>query len=181
MPKPKLCKVCRISFEPRATTQVVCSWQCSIAYTNQEKAKRERKEYREKKEKLKSLREWLGEAQVVYNRYIRELKKGMPCVSCGQHRTVYDAGHYRSVGAAPQLRFTDDNVWPQCIPCNQHKSGNAIEYRIRLVKLIGQDRVEALENNNEIKKWTIEEAKSIKVSYNHKLKLLRKGVSNERN
>lgn len=175
MPKPKSCKVCKAKFEPRSTTQMVCSWQCSIAYTNKEKAKRERKDYLEKKEKLKTLREWLGEAQIVFNRYIRELRKDMPCVSCGQYRTVYDAGHYRSVGAAPQLRFNEENVWPQCIPCNQHKSGNAIEYRIRLVKLIGAEKVEALENNNEIKKWSIDEAKNIKVSYNHKLKLLRNG------
>ena len=39
--KPKKCKVCKKAFEPRATTQVVCSWQCSIAYTSKEKEKRE--------------------------------------------------------------------------------------------------------------------------------------------
>ena len=173
MPKPKSCKVCKAKFEPRATTQVVCSWQCSIAYTNQEKAKRERKEYREKKEKLKTLREWLGEAQVVFNRYIRELRKDMPCVSCGKYRSVYDAGHYRSVGAAPQLRFNENNVWPQCVPCNQHRSGNAVEYRIGLVKLIGADEVEKLENSNEMIKYSIDDAKNIKLKYNNKIKELR--------
>ena len=172
--KPKKCKVCKKAFEPRASTQVVCSWQCSLVHTSKEKEKRERKDYREKKEALKTRREWLKEAQVVFNRYIRERDKDLPCVSCAQHRNSYDAGHYRSVGAAPQLRFNEDNVHKQCVHCNQHKSGNAIDYRINLVKRIGLERVEALESNNEPAKYTIEDAKEIKKLYNEKLKLLTK-------
>ena len=173
-PKPKTCKVCKVKFTPRASTQVVCSWQCSLAYTSKEKEKRERKDYREKKEALKTRSEWLKEAQVVFNRYIRERDKDLPCVSCVQHRNSYDAGHYRSVGAAPQLRFNEDNVHKQCVHCNQHKSGNAIDYRINLVKRIGLERVEALESDNESAKYTIEDAKEIKKLYNEKLKLLTK-------
>jgi len=172
--KPKKCKVCKKAFEPRASTQVVCSWQCSLAYTSKEKEKRERKDYREKKEALKTRSEWLKEAQVVFNRYIRERDKDLPCVSCVQHRNSYDAGHYRSVGAAPQLRFNEDNVHKQCVHCNQHKSGNAIDYRINLVKRIGLERVEALESDNEPAKYSIEDAKEIKKLYNEKLKLLTK-------
>ena len=174
--KPKKCKVCKKVFEPRATTQVVCSWQCSIAYTSKEKEKRDRKDYREKKEKLKTRSEWLKEAQVIFNRFIRMRDAHLPCVSCGQHRNSYDAGHYRSVGAAPQLRFNEDNVHKQCVHCNQHKSGNAIDYRINLVKRIGQDKVEYLESCNDPVKYTIEDAKEIKRLYNEKLKELRKGI-----
>ena len=171
--KHKTCKVCKKAFEPRASTQVVCSWQCSLAYTSKEKEKRERKDYREKKEALKTRSEWLKEAQVVFNRYIRERDALLPCVSCVQHRNSYDAGHYRSVGAAPQLRFNEDNVHKQCVHCNQHKSGNAIDYRINLVKRIGIERVEKLESDNEPAKFTIEDAKEIKKLYNEKLKLLK--------
>lgn len=173
-PKTKSCKVCKVKFIPRASTQVVCSWQCSLAYTSKEKIKRERKDYREKKEALKTRSEWLKEAQVVFNRYIRERDKDLPCVSCVQHRNSYDAGHYRSVGAAPQLRFNEDNVHKQCVHCNQHKSGNAIDYRINLVKRIGLERVELLESCNDPVKYTIEDAKEIKKLYNEKLKLLAK-------
>ena len=171
--KSKKCKVCKQAFEPRATTQVVCSWQCSLVHTSKEKEKRERKDYREKKEALKTRSEWLKEAQVVFNRYIRERDKDLPCVSCVQHRNSYDAGHYRSVGAAPQLRFNEDNVHKQCVHCNQHKSGNAIDYRINLVKRIGIERVEKLESDNEPAKYTIEDAKEIKKLYNEKLKQLK--------
>jgi len=79
------------------------------------------------------------------------------------------------VGAAPQLRFDERNVHKQCVPCNQHKSGNAIEYRIGLCRRIGQTVVELLETSNEIKRWTIEEAKEIKATYKAKLKELRDG------
>lgn len=175
-PKQKSCKVCKTKFSPRASTQVVCSWQCSIAYTSNEKIKRERKEYREKKEQLKTRSEWLKDAQVMFNRYIRERDENLPCISCNTHRTHYDAGHYRSVGAAPQLRFNEDNVHKQCVHCNQHKSGNAVEYRINLVRRIGVERVENLESCNDPIKYTIEDAKEIKRLYNEKLKELRKGI-----
>ncbi len=174
--KPKKCKTCGSLFEPRASTQVVCSWQCSIAYTSKEKVKRERKEYREKKEQLKTRSEWLKDAQVIFNRYIRERDENLPCISCNTHHTHYDAGHYRSVGAAPQLRFNEDNVHKQCVHCNQHKSGNAVEYRINLVRRIGIERVENLESCNDPIKYTIEDAKEIKRLYNEKLKELRKGI-----
>ena len=177
--KAKRCKVCGLIFQPRASTQVVCSWQCAAAFTAKEKEKRDRQEYRQKKQELKSRRDWLNDAQVVFNRYIRERDKGLPCVSCGRKTDNPQAGHYRSVGAAPQHRFCEDNVWAQCVSCNMHKSGNAIEYRINLIKRIGTERVEWLENNNDVVKWTIEQAKQIKELYNRKLKLLRKGASNE--
>jgi hypothetical protein len=62
------------------------------------------------------------------------------------------------------------------VHCNQHKSGNAVEYRINLVKRIGQDKVEYLESCNDPVKYTIEDAKEIKRLYNEKLKELRKGI-----
>ena len=178
--KLKKCRICNATFEPRASTQVVCSWQCASVFTAKEKEKRDRKEYREKKEALKSRRDWLNDAQTAFNAYIRERDKNLPCISCGRHHTgQYHAGHYRSVAAASQLRYNEDNVHKQCQPCNTHKSGNAIEYRINLVKRIGLEKVEKLENDNTVVKWTIEQAKQIKELYNKKLKLLRKGASNE--
>jgi hypothetical protein len=45
-----------------------------------------------------------------------------------------------------------------------------LEYRIRLVKRIGQDRVDALENNNDIVRLTIEEIVEIKRYYKEQLK-----------
>ena len=174
--KPKKCKTCGSLFEPRASTQVVCSWQCASAFTAKEKEKRDRQEYRQKKQELKSRRDWLNDAQTAFNAYIRFRDDKLPCVSCGRHHTgQYHAGHYRSVAAASQLRFNEDNVHKQCMPCNTHKSGNAVEYRINLVKRIGLERVEALEADNEPRKWTIDELKELKQKYKDKLKELKRG------
>lgn len=190
--KEKACKACGKPFLPRTSTQHACSVLCAYKLVeakkaeNQRKAKvrvkrdterfakAERKADNEKREALKSRREVLNDAQRVFNKFIRLRDKDQPCISCGEHRNTYDAGHYRSVGAAPQLRFNEHNVHKQCVHCNQHKSGNAIEYRIGLVKRIGADAVAELECNNQVVKWTPEEARAIKAHYQDKIKVLQK-------
>lgn len=143
--------------------------ECAAEYARQVREKEERKELRARKEKLKTRSQWLKEAQIEFNRYIRERDRDLPCISCGRfHGGSYDAGHYRSVGAAPQLRFNEDNCHKQCVPCNQHKSGNAIEYRRGLVERIGLQRVAILEANSETISWTIDDAKRIKAEYKAK-------------
>lgn len=164
------CKVCRVEYKKWRMTQKVCgSVECAAEYARQVREKEERKELRARKEKLKTRTQWLKEAQIEFNRYIRERDRDLPCISCGRfHGGSYDAGHYRSVGAAPQLRFDEDNCHKQCVPCNQHKSGNAIEYRRGLVERIGLQRVAILEANSETIRWTIEDAKRIKAEYKAK-------------
>lgn len=172
------CKVCRSEYVKFRMAQKCCSPECAIEYARREREKKDRKETRTKLAALKTRAQWLKEAQVEFNRYIRERDRDLPCISCGRfHTGSHDAGHYRSIGAAPHLRFNEDNCWRQCVPCNQFKSGNAIEYRINLVKRIGVERVEALESNNEARKWTIAEAKEIKVAYRNKLKQLQSATA----
>lgn len=138
---------------------------------NAEKAKKEERRIDKlKRDELKTRRDWLNEAQVVFNRWIRLRDYLRPCISCGKENATWDAGHYRSVGAAPQLRFDEMNVHKQCVHCNQHKSGNAIEMRIGLVNRYGVEVVERLESTNESVKWTIEDAQRIKREYANKIK-----------
>jgi hypothetical protein len=151
-----------------------------VTRSNERLAKAQRKADAEKKEALKSRREVLNDTQRVFNKFIRLRDDALPCISCGEHRNTYDAGHYRSTAAAPQLRFNEDNVHKQCVHCNQHKSGNAIEYRIGLVKRIGTERVEALECNNQTVKWTAEEARAIKAQYQQKIKFLQQQTINSK-
>jgi hypothetical protein len=173
-PKPKKCAECRQEFMPYRSTQKVCSPACAQKLAEKKREKVERAADRQKRESLKTLRDYLKETQIVFNAYIRERDRDMPCISCGRHHTgSYDAGHYRSVGAAPQLRFNEDNCHKQCVPCNQFKSGNAVEYRIRLIGRIGLERVQALESECKPLKITIDEAKQIKALYKAKLKELK--------
>ncbi len=95
----------------------------------------------------------------------------MPCVSCGKNNEKqFHAGHYRSVGSCPELRFEELNVWRQCATCNTYLHGNLIEYRKELIKRIGVDKVECLEGAQPSNKLMIPEIKSKIVEYKLKLK-----------
>ena len=112
-------------------------------------------------------------AQSVFNSYIRERDSERPCISCGRnHGGQYHAGHYRSVGAHPELRFNEDNCHKQCSVCNNHKSGNIADYRIELIKRIGIEKVEWLEGPHDPNKYSCQDLKEIELAYKQKLKQL---------
>lgn len=175
--KSKQCKVCGNEFYPRTTLQKVCNIKCAIvlAHDRQEKKEQQarRKWKQETRKRLKTKSQWLKETQVVFNKYIRLRDLLQPCISCGRnHSGQIHAGHYRSVGACPELRFDEDNVHAQCAPCNNHLSGNIVEYRINLEKKIGKERLAKLEGPHEAKHYTIEEIQEIKQQYKLKIQKL---------
>lgn len=193
---PKRCKLksCRAKFEPKTPFHAFCSADCLGEFARQmnakitlaqiaDRAKRSerqaaRKEKRAGRERLKSRRDHEREAQTAFNAYIRERDRGETCICCGRWPKTpsnhqWDAGHYRTTAAAPQLRFDEDNCHKQLVSCNRGKSGNAVEYRKRLVLKIGLARVEALENNNAVAKRDIDELKAIRKAYQVKLRDLK--------
>ena len=183
--KPKKCRSCKQPFTPTRTLQVACSLPCALDVaqekrltaskrTEKAKAASDRKEVRKGRERLKTLRDLLAEAQAWCNKYVR-FRDGNKCISCGTTKPgiQYCAGHFRSRGAASHLRFNLDNIHVQCNKyCNSALSGNISAYRPALIEKIGLDRVLALENDNEPHKFTSEEAKEIKASFKLKLKEL---------
>lgn len=167
------CRVCKTKFQRFNTLQVVCSAKCALDYAREQERKKEARELRERKRALKTRSDWLKEAQVEFNKFIRERDADLPCISCGRHHQgQYHAGHYRTVGACPELRFNELNCHKQCAPCNNHKSGNIVEYRINLVAKIGQAAVEWLEGPHDPVKYTIDEIKEIKRLYRQKTREL---------
>lgn len=172
-PRKRKCAVCKEQFEPRSMTHKACKPECAALHAEAVRKAQERKVDRERRSALKTRQDWLREAQAAFNAFIRARDHDQPCISCGRfHDGSFDAGHYRSVGAAPALRFDENNVHKQCVPCNQHKSGNVVEYRIRLVEKIGRVAVEWLEREPPPAKYTIEDAQQIKARYKLKLKEL---------
>jgi hypothetical protein len=172
--KMKRCRVCREPFMPRLTTQPCCyKYECQVTYatahalkSQDKRVKQERKELRERREKAKP-RSWhKAEAQRWFNKYIRLRDADLPCISCQRfHTGQYHAGHYRTVGASPELRFDEHNVHKQCAPCNNHLSGNIVNYRSGLIARIGIELVEWLEGKHEPKHYTIDDLKAIKAKY----------------
>lgn len=185
--KQKACKSCGQKFKPHMSTQKACSVRCALdlAPANRDKAKkaieqRERADTRARKERLKSKGDYLREAQIAFNAYIRMRDRlaGHPCISSGRpldwNGNAVDAGHYRSVGAAPHLRFDERNCHAQSKEQNRYLSGNAIDYRVGLIQRIGLQALEALEADQSERRYTIEDLKAVKAKYREKLKVLKR-------
>lgn len=159
-----------------------CDYNCMTEYAaknvkklSAEGKKIERKRLKEKKEKLKTLAEHKREAQAIFNKFIRLRDAEEPCISCGKfHTGQYHAGHYRSVGSCPELRYEEINCHKQCAPCNNHLSGNLINYRKRLIEKIGLEKVEWLESYHPAKNYTSSEINELKRHYRAKCRELEK-------
>ncbi|WP_413817716.1 recombination protein NinG [Pseudomonas viridiflava] len=189
-PKAEKCRIpeCRASFVPQRLGQAVCSSACAIldAPKNQANARKalaevERKEIKVRKENLKSRSDFVRECQQAFNEFIRwrDRAAGHPCISSGRpldwSGNQTDAGHYRSVGSAPHLRFDERNCHAQSKQDNRFLSGNAVDYRIGLIVRIGLAAVEALEADQEPRKHTIEELKALTAKYRAMTRHLKKG------
>lgn len=84
-------------------------------------------------------------AQLVFNAWIRNRDKDRCCISCGVYK-IEQASHYYSAGKYNHLRFVEDNVWGSCLKCNYFLHGNLIPYRAELIKRIGIERVNSLDD-----------------------------------
>ena len=186
--KAKKCRVCKSEFQPTKPLQAVCSIPCAIAHADKSKQalkrtadRLERAETRKRIADLKTRSEWIREAQNAVNAYICERDKQKGCISCGVALSDSvvgggcDAGHYRSRGSSPHLRFDIRNIHGQCKRCNRYLAGNVTEYRTGLINRIGIEALEALESDNTPRKFTIDELKDIKALYKRKLKELKNG------
>lgn len=176
--KPKTCAHCGHSFIPLKALQQVCGPLCASRLVRAKKAQG-KKELRARKLALKTIPDLIKEAQREFNAFIRERDRaaGFACISSGRPldyaANSVDAGHYRSVGSAPHLRFNENNCHAQSKHDNQWKSGNAVDYRIGLIERIGLEAVEALEADNRVHKWSREELIQIRDTYRAKLKALK--------
>jgi hypothetical protein len=167
------CKNCREKFEPIRFNHKYClKDECIKAFVEEVKVNQWKTTKKRMKEDLKTLQDWLKEAQTIFNKFIRLRDNGLTCVSCGKPiNGVKHASHYLSSGGHSAVRFHEDNVWVSCYKCNVMLSGNQIEYRKSLIKKIGVERVEWLEENgNKVKKWNIEELKELIKEYKQKIK-----------
>jgi len=161
----------------------------------QAKERQERKELKARKERLKTKRDWVKEAQPEFNRFIRFRDWGKPCISCDtpieeiesnqgwKVGGAWDCGHYLSVGSHYELRFEEDNAHRQCKSCNAgskkfaHKARSvATRYREKLIDRIGLKQVEWLEGPHDAKNYTIEDLKEIKAKYRKKANELKNEI-----
>ncbi|MGO0684104.1 recombination protein NinG [Pseudomonas fulva] len=186
--KPKKCKApgCGQLFKPMLSTQKVCSPTCALAMAKDPKlqkvaakaiTKQKRQDLQERREKLKTRAEYAKEAQAAINRYVRLRDAHLGCVSCDKPASwqgQWHCSHFRSVGAAPHLRFNLWNMNKSCSACNNFLSGNIMAYRPALIEKIGQAKVDWLECNSDIVRHDIPYLKRIKTIFLKKCRRIEK-------
>lgn len=166
--KLKTCAVCKAEFKPFLSTAKVCSLPCSITYARIKQAHKESRELNIRRAEARNndRSTQLKLTQAAFNKFIRLRDKDEPCISCQRHHEgQYHAGHYLTVGSRPNLRFEEANCHKQCAPCNNHLSGNQVNYRINLIKKLGLNVVEGLESDNVPAKHTIQQLHELKAHY----------------
>ena len=185
-PRKKRCKACRLEFLPDPPWHAHCSPDCGVALAltllAKKKAKAQRQERAEDKVKLdgmKTIPQLKADAQKAFNEFIRLRDADLPCICCGKFATAtalaqpggaYDACHFRSRGSADHLRYNEDNVHRGLKDCNTwgHK-----DYRSGLIARIGLERVEVVESDQHLVKWTHDGLRALKAHYQQKIKTLK--------
>lgn len=183
MPK---CKICKQPFTKIRPLQPTCNeYNCKVAYaTNvankaiEREKKKQKKQWAEEKkvfkQKTKTQSDYLKDLQKLFNKYIRLRDKGRPCISCNATHYTVSCGHYFPSGKYKSVTFDEDNCHAQCwYNCNSKLSGNLIEYRVGLLKKIGLERLQKLEEKaRQHKQWTIPELKELIQLYKIKIEQL---------
>jgi hypothetical protein len=157
----------------------MCALEVSRQATEKKKAKEAQEDRKKTREKLDAMRtkpQLVKVAQTAFNAFVRARDADKPCISCGKppddSSNGWDASHYRSVGSAPHIRFVEDNCHKGCKHCNQYLAGNIVEYRKGLIERIGLTRVEQIEADQTVRKYTKEGLQEIARHYKAEVKRL---------
>ena len=172
--RSRRCPICQTRFTPARAGQKCCpDPDCAVALGRQMQEKADRIKHRAALAASKSPAKLRAEAQTAFNTYIKLRDIHLPCIACGRHHEgQWHAGHYRPVGAHPELRFEPLNCHKECSACNTHLSGNLIEYRRGLALRYGSDLVDWLEGPHEPKHYTREDLVGIRKKYSELCKKL---------
>ena len=182
------CRVCKNPYQGWSAAQQlnrfcgpVCASEWGRMKNDERRHKANKADTRKRREALKTKGDWTKEAQSALNSYIRERDHALPCMACGEFYGGnaltgggYDAGHYRSRGSAPAMRFHLLNIWRVCTRCNRELSGNIVEMRKNMVLRLGEDRVQGIEHDNRSPRYSVDDLKRIKRIFSRRAKQFRK-------
>ena len=204
--KPKKCKDCEEIFQPFKTLQPRCV-PCAIEKGKSDTAKQVKKakkksdkefkkETTRRKRKLnRNTLKWQHKnTQPRFNkmRVFQELqwfrKRGIEpyCISCLKTNMDWCCGHFKTVGAHSELRYSKKNTFLQCNRyCNMALSGNiegnknTIGYKKGLEHRFGTTKateiIEHCEGSHKPYQWTIEELEGIRSNANMVIRYFEKG------
>jgi hypothetical protein len=139
--KPKKCKTCKKEFEPIKPIQPRC-FDCTLEFAKIQVTKQRNQTKRLEREKLKESikrsKDYRNDLQRKINTLVRSIDEGCKCISCGQVKKSYDAGHFKASGAHRTITFHLLNIWNQCRACNSYRDSK-YQYVDGLTELVGED------------------------------------------
>lgn len=168
-----LCQDCKRNFLLNTETGqelIVKASKKAGFYSAQETKRTETKQKKERKWELMSTAAKIQIARKVFQKWIRDRDKYLPCISCGTfYSEEWHGSHYKNANEYSELIFNEDNVNKSCLRCNKFLHGAKETYRPALVKKIGEERVLYLESvtANKVYRYTDEELKEIIENYKH--------------
>lgn len=182
-PKAKKCKECDSEFVPQKIGQVACSVNCAILYSRKIEIKKRKSAAR--KEKIEYRRTKLSYqlklTQTEFNKFIRVLDAGKPCISCGKYRcgATWDCGHYLTVGAFPELRFDPRNAYIQGSSCNRgveryarNREGVRKGFEQGILERYGQKMLDFLNGPHKPKNYSVDELIELRKMFSDERKFI---------
>ncbi|MBV6321929.1 recombination protein NinG [Duganella violaceipulchra] len=180
-------RTCRAEFVRPQPFVTWCSPECgaALAMAKIEKqragaAKAERKADKEKLAKFKRKADHVADCQKAFNAWVRFRDRLEPCIDCGRRAGAgsltggaWDAAHYLSRGSHPHLRFDERNVFAQLKGCNRPGGTTAASFRAGVIARIGLAAVEALEADNDPRKYSVDQLIAMTAHYKQLLKNLK--------
>ena len=183
-------KGCRVRFVKLSINHRACSVECArlvVAQDKEDKARKEARDHRAKKEAMKPLGQLRAEAQREFNRYIRLRDKlaGHGCICCGQPLNwnstkpggSVDAGHFVSRGSAPELAFDERNVNAQDKGHNRPGGARRDDFRAGMAARWGQAVVDELEGPSPPARLRHDDYRAKKAEYSRRANELEKEIA----
>ena len=192
------CLVCKDKFEPKNSTQSVCSVSCSIEYSKKKVAKDWKEQKKVIKESLKTKSSYKDDLQYEINQIIKYIDKNVNCISSGRTlKESRNSGHIYAVGCNDTLRFNLDNIYNQSISDNKEKGGKPLEALEGVKEMYGIEQynlvlglksrykylglsIEDLKDKIKIARQIVKELQKADLTYSAKVRLELRKKFNER-
>lgn len=168
--KPRKCRYCGEKYTPKHSSLEPCQkYECRLKHLEANKTKINRANKQVAKDKIKSYSQRLGEAKKVFQKWVRNRDKDLPCMACGtKTANEWHGSHLKKAEVYSGVIFHEHNVWKCCKKCNVFLGGNELNFRANLVNYIGEQAVKELEELAEqtrTRKYSNEELDQIKRKY----------------
>jgi len=160
------CKICKNEFVKTRPLQPTCTrYECMVDYANQHLSKsvkeKKKQDNKSKKEFNQNDRTLLKKkVQTMANKYARLRDfyiNGLRCVTCSSTSGKRDGGHFLPTSSYSAVRYNTNQIFQQCVKCNQYNGGMPKEYRNFMVNKYGESYVIKMEaTKNQLRNYSTE-------------------------